>query len=114
MTDEERAYYSLNRRFWRVFAPFYDVFFLVVLPIPNLRREVLRLASLAPGSRILDVATGTGAQALAFAPTAKEVVGIDLYEAMLSIARRKNRFANVTFKQADAASLPFEDGHPTA
>lgn len=68
------------------------------------------MVGLGPGSRILDVATGTGAQAFAFADKAGEVVGIDLSEAMLRIARRKNRFPNVTFQQADAAELPFDDG----
>ena len=105
LTEQERAYYSLNRRVWRIFAPFYNAFF----TLPSLRREVVRLANVAPGSSVLDVATGTGAQAFAFAPTTKEVVGIDLSEAMLRIARRKNRFSNVTFKEADATSLPFED-----
>jgi demethylmenaquinone methyltransferase/2-methoxy-6-polyprenyl-1,4-benzoquinol methylase len=67
------------------------------------------MIDLGPGSRILDVATGTGAQAFAFADNAGEVVGIDLSEAMLRIARRQNRFPNVTFQQADAAELPFDD-----
>ena len=48
-------------------------------------------------------------QALAFAEQAGEVVGIDLSEAMLRVARRKNRFSNVTFLRADAAALPFGD-----
>ncbi len=109
LSEEERAYYALNSRVWRMLAPFYDAIFFVLCPFPNLRHEVVRRAGLAPGSRILDVATGTGAQALAFAPTAKEVVGIDLSEAMVRVARRKNRFANVTFQQADAVSLPFDD-----
>ncbi len=108
LTEEEFAYYSLNRRVWRIFAPFYDAV-LLAFPMPSLRREVVRLADVPHGSRVLDVATGTGAQAFAFAPTAKEVVGIDLSEAMLRIARRKNRFSNVTFKEANATSLPFED-----
>ena len=47
---------------------------------------------------------------MAFAETAKEVVGVDLSDAMLRIARRKNRFSNVTFRQADAVDLPFGNG----
>jgi ubiquinone/menaquinone biosynthesis C-methylase UbiE len=105
--QEEREYYSLSRRVYEVFASFYDA---VVFPIRGLRRKVASLVELRPGSRLLDVATGTGAQAFAFAEKAREVVGIDLSEAMLRIARRKNRFPNITFQQADAAELPFEDG----
>ncbi len=105
-TDEERAYYSLNRRVYAILAHFYDA---VAFPLRRLRREVVSMVHLSPGSRLLDVATGTGAQAFAFAGKAREVVGVDLSLAMLHIARRKNRFPNVTFLEADAAALPFED-----
>ena len=105
-TDEEREYYALSRKVYAIFAPFYDI---VTLPVRRLRREVVDTVDLGPCSKILDVATGTGAQALAFAEKAGEVVGVDLSEAMLRIARRKSHFANVTFSQADAAELPFED-----
>ena len=106
-TAEEREYYSVSKRVYTVFAHVYDA---VVFPFRNLRSEVVAVAALPPGSRVLDVATGTGAQAFAFAGTAKAIVGIDLSEAMLRVARRKNRFPNVTFQQADAAALPFDDG----
>lgn len=105
-TDEERAYYSWSRRVYAVFAYVYDI---VVFPFRRLRRRVAKIVDLAPGSRLLDVATGTGQQAFAFAGRACEVVGIDLSEAMLRVARRKNRFPHVRFQQADAAELPFED-----
>ena len=104
-TDEERAYYSLSRRVYAVFAHVYDA---VVFPFRMLRREAASMVDLPPGGRLLDVATGTGQQAFAFAEKAREVVGIDLSEAMLRVARRKNRFPNVSFQQADAAELPFE------
>ncbi|MCC7383968.1 MAG: methyltransferase domain-containing protein [Deltaproteobacteria bacterium] len=106
-TEEERDYYALSKRVYAIFAHVYDA---VVLPFRKLRREVANMVALGPGSRLLDVATGTGAQAFAFAAKAREVVGIDLSVAMLRVARRKNRFPNVTFQQADAADLPFEDG----
>jgi demethylmenaquinone methyltransferase/2-methoxy-6-polyprenyl-1,4-benzoquinol methylase len=105
-TEEERAYYSLQNRVWASFAPFYD---LVVLPIRRLRRRVADMLELGPRSRVLDVATGTGEQAFAFAAKAGEVVGIDLSEEMLRVARRKNRFLNVSFRHADATRLPFDD-----
>ncbi len=106
-TEEERAYYSFQRRAWAIFAPFYDP--LVFVPFRTLRSEVARIVQIPRGCRLLDVATGTGAQAFAFADRAREVVGIDMSAAMLRIARRKNRFPNVTFQQADAAELPFDD-----
>src|SRR5512134_962870 len=105
-TDEEREYYSFSRRVYAVFAHVYDA---VVFPFRKLRHEVASRVDLPPGARLLDVATGTGQQAFAFAEKAREVVGIDLSEEMLRIARRKNRFSSVSFQQADAAELPFED-----
>jgi ubiquinone/menaquinone biosynthesis C-methylase UbiE len=66
-----------------------------------------------PASRVLEVATGPGYVALAFATVAREVVGVDLTDAPLAIAR-KNReergLTNVSFESADAKQLPFEDG----
>ena len=105
-TDEEREYYSFSRRAYAVFAHVYDA---VVFPFRKLRHEVASTVDLPPGARLLDVATGTGQQAFAFAEKAREVVGIDLSEEMLRVARRKNRLPNVSFQQADAAELPFED-----
>ena len=42
---------------------------------------------------------------------ADAVIGIDLSEAMLRVARRKNGLPNVTFQRADATALPFEDAN---
>jgi ubiquinone/menaquinone biosynthesis C-methylase UbiE len=105
-TDEERAYYALNRRVYPSFAPFYD---LVAWPLRRLRRDVASLIPLDAAARVLDVATGTGEQAFALAARAGEVVGVDLSEAMLWIAKRKNHSPKVFFNQADATELPFED-----
>jgi demethylmenaquinone methyltransferase/2-methoxy-6-polyprenyl-1,4-benzoquinol methylase len=102
--DEERAYYDLNEKVYPAFAPFYD---LVALPITRLRRQVVDLVGAVDGLKVLDVATGTGSQALAFAARGAEVVGIDISEAMLRVAQRKNHFATLAFRRADATKLPF-------
>ncbi len=54
-----------------------------------------------------DVCTGTGTQAFAFAKRGYEVVGIDLSEEMLRMAK-KNKYENVWFVVADATKMPFE------
>lgn len=105
-TIEEREYYSLSARVYSKLAPFYD---LTVYGIRPLRREVAALTDVGAGSRVLDVATGTGEAALAFAENGAEVVGVDLSEAMLRVARRKNRFRKLSFVHADAAQLPLSD-----
>jgi ubiquinone/menaquinone biosynthesis C-methylase UbiE len=73
--------------------------------------EAVRPASEA---RVLEVATGPGHVALAFAPVCREVIGVDLTEAPLKIAERmriERGLANVRFQQGDVeARLPFSDG----
>jgi ubiquinone/menaquinone biosynthesis C-methylase UbiE len=66
-----------------------------------------------PGDRMLDVATGGGHTALAFAGIARRVVAYDLTEPMLQAARghvRGRGAANVEFVAGDATALPFRDG----
>lgn len=60
--------------------------------------------------RALDVGTGAGALALALAPIVREVVGVDRVPELLEHARdRASGLANVTFVEADAQHLPFDD-----
>lgn len=106
-TDDDQAYYSLSQRVYSAFAPFYD---LVTFPFGRLRCEVVRLVAAHRDASVLDVATGTGAQALAFAEKCRRVVGIDLSARMLRVARRKDRRSRVRLVQADAVALPFADG----
>lgn len=107
-TEEEQAYYLLQKRVWPFLAPFYEP--AVFLPLHRLRRRVAGCIRLPAGARVMDVATGTGGQARAFAAEAQEVVGVDMSAAMLRVARRTNRAPNVHFRQADATRLPFADG----
>ncbi len=70
----------------------------------------LAVAELRPNHRVLDLATGTGHCALGAAPSVREVVGLDLTDAMLQQAREaaaEREIRNVTFVQGDAESLPF-------
>jgi len=71
------------------------------------RERAVELARVAPGSRALDVATGTGDLAVALREAGAEVVGCDFSEEMLERARRKEPAAR--FEWADALNLPYED-----
>lgn len=104
--DEREEYYSTVKRMFAFLAPFYDC---VTMPVAKIRDRVVDFTNARSGSRILDIGTGTGKQAFAFAKTGHEVVGIDLSEDMLNVAKRKNKYENVKFQIADAAHLPFED-----
>ncbi len=58
-------------------------------------RRMLELAEPRSDWRVLDVATGTGFTALAFAPLVREVVGADISPGMLAQARRRAGEAGV-------------------
>lgn len=71
----------------------------------------------ARGAKVLDVATGTGAAAVAAAQAvgpSGRVIGIDLAEEMLERAQRnveKMRLTNVDLHLMDAEALEFRDGY---
>jgi len=65
------------------------------------------------GDFVLDVATGTGFTALAFAPHVETVIGLDVSSGMLAQARKQageRRIANAVFQEGAAEALPFADG----
>lgn len=75
-------------------------------------QRLVSVARLTGHERVLDIATGPGYIAEAFARTAREVVGVDLTDAMLSIAVQRTRergISNISFRAADAQQLPFEN-----
>jgi ubiquinone/menaquinone biosynthesis C-methylase UbiE len=75
--------------------------------------RLVSAARLTGTERVLDIATGPGYIAEAFAKDSREVVGMDLTEAMLSIARTRTEergVKNVSFRTGDAQNLPFDEG----
>jgi demethylmenaquinone methyltransferase/2-methoxy-6-polyprenyl-1,4-benzoquinol methylase len=84
--DEIRRYYTAIENAFERLAPYYD---LIALPLFGVRERVADLITSDVGLKVLDVATGTGAQALAFARRGHTVVGIELSEAMIRVADRK-------------------------
>jgi SAM-dependent methyltransferase len=74
-------------------------------------QRLIELAQPRGDERVLDVATGGGHTALAFAPYVREVIASDLTPRMLEAAEafiRGQGVANVRFERADAEDLPFE------
>ena len=68
------------------------------------------------GSRVLDVATGTGHAALAAARRSASRDGIDYVPELLDIARRRAAAEDleIDFAQADAEDLPYGDARSTS
>lgn len=79
---------------------------------PAVLSRMVELAQPQPSWLVLDVATGTGHTAFAFAPYVAEVVGIDLTPQMLAEAEKlaqSRGITNVRFLEADVHELPFDD-----
>ena len=104
MASEDRGQISAGA------AEVYEQYF-----VPALFREwpprLLDAARVAPGQSVLDVACGTGVLARAAIERVGPkgaVVGLDLNEGMLSVARRVE--PRVDWRQGAAEKLPFPDG----
>ncbi|MBI5708350.1 MAG: methyltransferase domain-containing protein [Armatimonadetes bacterium] len=75
--------------------------------------ELVHWVGPSPSDRLLDVATGAGHTALAFAPHVREVIAFDLSQGMLDQTLKtasKRGLTNVSAQLGDAEALPFEDG----
>lgn len=103
---EEKEYYALTKKVFDFLAPFYNI---MTLPLVRVRNQVVDFANAGKGSTVLDVATGTGQQAFEFAKRGYDVIGVDLTESMLEIARKNDRGGSVKFETADATHLRFEE-----
>ena len=76
-------------------------------------RMIVEAARPSPSDRLLDVACGPGLVVCAFAPHVREATGIDMTPAMLDRARKlatDKGVANVSWRQGDVYSLPYDDG----
>ena len=91
-------------------AELYDAKFVPAL-FAEWSPRLVEVAAIEPGHAVLDVACGTGILARTAAETAGadgRVVGVDLNEAMLTVAARVR--PDLEWRQGDAAQLPFADG----
>ena len=81
------------------------------------RKKVVHYVAEQKGQRLLDIATGTGDLAIAFAQKTKanEIVGLDLSQGMLNQAIEKVKgrpYANrLRFVKGDSEALAFDDNH---
>ncbi|MFA5894784.1 MAG: methyltransferase domain-containing protein [Candidatus Shapirobacteria bacterium] len=96
---------SRNNQFFGKWAWLYDYEKYLLSPM---RKKAVNFLDLPPNQKILDVATGTGAQAYEFAKLGHEVLGIDLSEEMLLQARKKcTPNLQLNFQHIDATKMPF-------
>lgn len=79
--------------------------------IPDLGKILVDVSRVAPGDRVLDVATGAGNVAIPAALAGAKVVATDLTPELLEAGRRNAaaRGADLEWAEADAEALPFAD-----
>ena len=104
--DKDRDAYIKN--FFNKWAALYDF---VDIFISNLRIKTVDFTNAGNDSRILDVCTGTGKQAFAFAQRGYDVTGIDFSESILEVAKKKNQYSMVKFELMDATDMSFKDNY---
>ena len=116
-TAETQGILDAQKKTWNKFAPGWgkwdDFFMRTIAPMGE---ALISAAHLAAGQRVLDVATGTGEPGLTVAERVRpgEVVGIDISDAMIALARenaRRRSLANFKGEVQEASSLPYPDGH---
>lgn len=96
-----------NNKLFKRLIRIYDPIATFLAPVRNRIVKDLRLPEHA---HILDVACGTGTQALLLAKQDYQVVGIDLSREMLARAKSKiGKERHVRFVQGDATKLPFKN-----
>ncbi len=105
MTDHDYRRHILY--FYNRFAKYYDL----GEPVRRgTRHKAVALSGWQPGDRVLDVCTGTGELALAFARRGAQVVGVDIATRALECAAAKAVDPQPTWLEMDATKLHFEDG----
>jgi len=96
--NDWRSYDEVAETYERVHAP----------RLLEVARELVALAGVSEGQRVLDVGTGTGVAAQAASESGGRVVGIDPSTGMLTVGHRER--PSLTLAAAIAIDLPFRDG----
>ena len=110
---DDRMHRRVQRYGWDLAVADYDRHWVPVLRACSDR--VIELAQIAPGERVLDIATGTGVAAFLAAErvgASGSVVATDISQKMVdatSVEAERRGVTNMTFARTDAEELPYDD-----
>src|SRR6266568_2178934 len=102
---------DMGRSFSGPMAEFYDRY-LVPLMFEPFARDMAERVSEIKSSRVLELAAGTGVVTRALVrslPSPVAITATDLNSAMLELAKKYPGLERVSWQEADALALPFED-----
>lgn len=106
MSFDAAAFQQFEHEGWnKKAAGYHDVYEPIVAKAVE---AALDRVEAGPGRRLLDVGSGPGYVAAAAASRGSEVVGVDLAESMVALARELH--PDLEFEVADAQDLPFPEG----
>jgi SAM-dependent methyltransferase len=105
MRAEDHPYREFERAGWARAAASYADSFETISRL--FAKPLLDAVGARPGSKLLDVACGSGLITSAAAAAGAQAEGVDFSPEMVSAA--KERFPQLAFRQADAEALPFAD-----
>jgi demethylmenaquinone methyltransferase / 2-methoxy-6-polyprenyl-1,4-benzoquinol methylase len=110
--DSPDAKQRYVRRLFATIAPRYDLITRILSFGLDGRWKVrlIDLAEVKPGSRLLDLACGTGDLTFEGARRGAAAVGLDITSGMIELARVKPGGARVSWLVGDMAALPIADG----
>jgi SAM-dependent methyltransferase len=104
-TVDADAFNAFEAAGWQKQAAGYEGFFGPITT--RLVEPLLDAAEVGRGERVLDVASGPGHVAAGAAERGASVIGVDIAEAMISLARRLH--PHLEFRRANVEELPFSD-----
>jgi len=109
ITSDTNSYLELRDKQQKVWSSG-DYNKIAALTVP-VSEHLVDHVGIAPGQRVLDVATGTGHVALAAARRSAVATGMDYVPGLLDIARHRAEAEDleIGFDEADAENLPYAD-----
>ena len=78
------------------------------------RRDVVDFLDPTPGDRIVDLCSGTGTLTIMIADRLEdpgEIIGVEISEAQLRVANKKNLPATLSFIRGNATHMAYPEGH---
>ena len=105
-TVDADAFNAFEAAGWEEQVAGYEEFFVPITA--RLVGPLLDAAEVRSGARVLDVASGPGHVAAGAAERGASVIGVDIADGMLSLARRLH--PKLEFRRGDAEALPFPNG----